>query len=86
MLSRQGVERINSLQSTLRIPTVLEFAGFYIHSAFVVTDRSSIADESKPQEYYEQVQVLENYEELEIARGSAYYALFAQMQKMAEEN
>lgn len=59
---------------------------FYIHSAFVVTDRSSIADESKPQEYYEQVQVLENYEELEIARGSAYYALFAQMQKMAEEN
>ena len=57
-----------------------DFAGF------VVTDRSSIADESKPQEYYEQVQVLENYEELEIARGSAYYALFAQMQKMAEEN
>jgi hypothetical protein len=52
----------------------------------VVADRSSIADESKPQEYYEQVQVLENYEELEIARGSAYYALFAQMQKMAEEN
>ena len=57
-----------------------DFAGF------VVTDRSSIADESKPQEYYEQVQVLENYEELEIARGFAYYALFAQMQKMAEEN
>ena len=57
-----------------------DFAGF------VVTDRSSIADESKPQEYYEQVQVLESYEELEIARGSAYYALFAQMQKMAEEN
>ena len=57
-----------------------DFAGF------VVTDRSSIADESKPQEYYEQVQVLENYEELEIARGSAYYALFAQMQKIAEEN
>ena len=57
-----------------------DFAGF------VVTDRSSIADDSKPQEYYEQVQVLESYEELEIARGSAYYALFAQMQKMAEEN
>ena len=57
-----------------------DFAGF------VVTDRSSIADDSKPQEYYEQVQVLESYEELEVARGSAYYALFAQMQKMAEEN
>jgi len=52
----------------------------------VVTERSSIADESKPQEYYEQVQVLENYEELEIVRGSEYYALFAQMQKMTEEN
>ena len=57
-----------------------------ITAGFVVTDRSSIVDDSKPQEYYEQVQVLESYEELEIARGSAYYALFAQMQKMAEEN
>ena len=28
MLSRQGVERINGLKSPLRIPTVLEFAGF----------------------------------------------------------
>ena len=60
--------------------TDADFAGF------IVTDRSAMTDESKPQEYYEQLQVLENYEELETARGSKYYALFAEMQKMAEEN
>lgn len=57
-----------------------DFAGF------IVTDRSAMTDESKPQEYYEQLQVLEEYEELEAAKKSKYYALFAEMQKMAEEN
>ena len=40
-----------------------DFAGF------VVTDRSSMTDESKPQEYYEQLQVLEEYEDLETQKG-----------------
>ena len=57
-----------------------DFAGF------VVTDRSSMTDESKPQEYYEQLQVLEEYEDLETAKGSKYYYLFAQMQEIAEES
>ena len=48
-----------------------DFAGF------VVTDRSSMTDESKPQEYYE---------DLETAKGSKYYDLFAQMQEIAEES
>lgn len=57
-----------------------DFAGF------IVTDRSAMMDESKPTEYYQQMQVLEEYEDLETARGSKYYALFAEMQKIAEEN
>lgn len=57
-----------------------DFAGF------IVTDRSAMMDESKPMEYYQQMQVLEEYEDLETARGSKYYALFAEMQKIAEEN
>lgn len=57
-----------------------DFAGF------IVTDRSSMMDESKPLEYYDQLQVLEEYEDLEAAKESKYYALFAEMQKMAEED
>ena len=45
-----------------------------------------MTDESKPQEYYEQLQVLEEYEDLETAKGSKYYDLFAQMQEIAEES
>ena len=56
-----------------------DFAGF------IVTDRSAITDESKSEEYYGQLQVLEEYEELEAAKKSKYYALFAEMQKMAEK-
>ena len=37
-------------------------------------------------EYYQQMQVLEEYEDLETAKGSKYYDLFAQMQEIAEES
>ena len=57
-----------------------DFAGF------IVTDRSAMMDESKPTEYYQQMQVLEEYEDLETAKGSKYYDLFAQMQEIAEES
>lgn len=57
-----------------------DFAGF------IVTDRSAMMDESKPTEYYQQMQVLEEYEDLETAKGSKYYVLFAQMQEIAEES
>lgn len=43
MLSGQGFERINSLKSTLRIPTVLEFAGFSAYTALLCAMRQ-IAD------------------------------------------
>ena len=57
-----------------------DFAGF------IVTDRSAMMDESKPTEYYQQMQVLEEDEDLETAKGSKYYDLFAQMQEIAEES
>lgn len=57
-----------------------DFAGF------VVADRSTLMEEERTEEYYEQVKILEQYEELELARASRYYALFAEMQKMAEKD
>lgn len=55
-------------------------------AGFIVTDRSAMMDESKTTEYYKQMQVLEEYEDLETAKGSKYYDLFAQMQEIAEES
>lgn len=43
MLSGQGFERINSLKSTLRIPTVLEFAAFSAYTSLLCAMRQ-IAD------------------------------------------
>ena len=65
-----------------------DFAGF------IVTDRSAMMDESKPTEYYQQMHLIredlglsmEEYEDLETAKGSKYYDLFAQMQEIAEES
>ena len=45
-----------------------------------------MTDPDKPPQYYEQMQVLEEYENLEMAKASKYYSLFVQMQKMAEED
>lgn len=58
----------------------VDFAGF------IVTDRSAMTGPDKPPQYYEQMQVLEEYENLEMAKASKYYSLFAQMQKMAEKD
>lgn len=57
-----------------------DFAGF------IVTDRSAMTDLNKSIPYYEQMQVLEEYENLETAKASKYFNLFVQMKKMAEEN
>ena len=57
-----------------------DFAGF------IVTDRSAMTDPNKPIRYYEQMQVLEEYENLETAKASKHFNLFVQMKKMAEEN
>ncbi len=42
--------------------------------------------EKSPPRTILQMQVLEEYEDLETAKGSKYYDLFAQMQEIAEES